>query len=49
MRTSHKARDAAAEKQSYVCDTFTGALGHSAENPQKLMAGATVTNAGARS
>ena len=28
MRTSHRARDAAAEKQSYVCDTFTGALGH---------------------
>jgi hypothetical protein len=28
MRTSHKAKDAAAEKQSYVCDTFTGALGH---------------------
>ena len=24
MRTSHKAKDAAAEKQSYVCDTFTG-------------------------
>ena len=23
MRTSHKAKDAAAEKQSYVCDTFT--------------------------
>jgi hypothetical protein len=24
MRTSHKAKDAAAEKQSYACDTFTG-------------------------
>ena len=24
MRTSHKAKDAAAEKQSCVCDTFTG-------------------------
>ena len=24
MRTSHKAKDAAAERQSYVCDTFTG-------------------------
>jgi hypothetical protein len=24
MRTSRKAKDAAAEKQSYVCDTFTG-------------------------
>lgn len=24
MRTSHKAKDAAAEKQSYVCDSFTG-------------------------
>ena len=24
MRTSHKAKDAAAGKQSYVCDTFTG-------------------------
>ena len=24
MRTSHKAKDAAAEKQSYVCDAFTG-------------------------
>ena len=24
MRTSHKAKDAAAEKRSYVCDTFTG-------------------------
>jgi hypothetical protein len=24
MRTSHKAKDAAAEKQSSVCDTFTG-------------------------
>ena len=23
MRTSHKAKDAAAEKQSYACDTFT--------------------------
>jgi hypothetical protein len=22
MRTSHKAKDTAAEKQSYVCDTF---------------------------
>ena len=26
MRTSHKAKDAAAEKQSYVCDTFTDLL-----------------------
>ena len=24
MRTSHKVKDAAAEKQSYICDTFTG-------------------------
>jgi hypothetical protein len=24
MRTSHKAKDVAAEKPSYVCDTFTG-------------------------
>ena len=24
MRTSHKAKGAAAEKQSYACDTFTG-------------------------
>jgi hypothetical protein len=24
MRTSHKAKDAAAEKQSYACDSFTG-------------------------
>ena len=24
MRTSRKAKDAAAEKQSYACDTFTG-------------------------
>jgi hypothetical protein len=24
MRTSRKAKDAAAEKQSYVCDTLTG-------------------------
>jgi hypothetical protein len=24
MRTSHKAKDAAAGKRSYVCDTFTG-------------------------
>jgi hypothetical protein len=24
MRTSPKAKDAAAEKQSYICDTFTG-------------------------
>jgi hypothetical protein len=24
MRTSHRAKDAAAEKQSYACDTFTG-------------------------
>ena len=24
MRTSRKAKDAAGEKQSYVCDTFTG-------------------------
>ena len=24
MRTSRKAKDAAAEKRSYICDTFTG-------------------------
>ncbi len=24
MRTSHKAKDAAAGKQSYACDAFTG-------------------------
>ena len=24
MRTSHKAKDAAAEKRSYACNTFTG-------------------------
>ena len=24
MRTSRKAKDAAAEKPSYICDTFTG-------------------------